>query len=103
MDRILSLSEAARMLRVTRQTLADEIRNGRFPGQKIGREFRILESSVIRFLRGENLENDNTAIIGVETLSTIEGFLLRSNPPRQEVLFEFDQFCDAVIFHDEVF
>src|SRR5439155_21412273 len=98
MDRILSLIEAAEMLRISRQTLADEIRNGRFPGQKIGREFRILESAVIRFLAGDTVvrtENDNTAILGVETLSTVEGLLFAGEVPRQEVLVEFDRFCDA--------
>jgi len=93
------------MLRVSRQTLADEINRGHIPGQKIGREFRILESSVLQYLQGRSVDRDtdNVAVLGVETLSSVEALLFHKAVPTAETLVEFDNFCDAVAFHDKIY
>lgn len=102
---VLRLTEAADLMRVSRQTLADEIRKGNIPAQRVGREYRILKGEIIKFLQGESprtLKRDSVAIIGTETLNSLTDFFLRGKAPTHLSLAEFDWFCDAVVFHEEV-
>jgi len=94
------------MLRVSRQTLAAEIQKKRIASTKIGREYRILQSEILRFL-GTQEDHQvepavSVALIGTETLNVLEDFLLKGGVPSHHVLFEFDLFCNAVVCHDEV-
>ena len=105
-DRILTLEEASRLLRVSRQTLSDSIRSGRLTARKVGREYRILQSEVLKFLRGEasvSSHRGSIAILGTETLNSIEDFFLRGSTPTHQTLFEFEQFASAIICHDDVY
>src|SRR2546426_1147371 len=104
---VLRLSEAASLLRVTRQTLADEIRKGRFPAQKVGREFRILRSAVMEFLNGQSVPRANdqaesVALIGTDSLTQLQDFMFKGAKPNRVTIAEFNSFCDAVVLHDQV-
>ena len=48
-DEVFTLNEASAFCRVSRQTLAEEIKRGNIPAKKIGREFRILKGSLLPF------------------------------------------------------
>lgn len=50
-DKILTLSEAASLLRVDEAPLAELALRGAVPAQKIGAEWRFLESAVLSWLR----------------------------------------------------
>ena len=50
---ILTLSEAARLVRVSRKTMGELARSGQVPGQKVGREWRFLKSSLVAWLAGQ--------------------------------------------------
>ncbi len=49
-DRILTLSEAADMIRVSTRTLGDMARRRRVPARKVGREWRFLQSALEEWL-----------------------------------------------------
>jgi hypothetical protein len=49
--RVLTLSEAARILRTTPRILKEQCRKGCFPGRKIGGSWVILEESLLNWLR----------------------------------------------------
>ena len=49
---ILTLAEAARMVRVSEKTMGDMARTQRIPGQKVGREWRFLRRSLLDWLSG---------------------------------------------------
>jgi len=47
---VLTLDEGAAKLRIARKTLRDWVRAGKFPGLKVGREWRVLASDVEHYL-----------------------------------------------------
>jgi excisionase family DNA binding protein len=48
---VLTLDEAAARLTIARKTLRDWVRAGKFPGLKVGREWRVLASDVEAYLQ----------------------------------------------------
>ena len=104
-DEVLTLNEAAAFFRVSRQTMAEEIRRGNIPAKKIGREFRILKNSLLSILKKNQTvsqRGESAAIVGSQMLTTLEPFLFESAPPTLELVGEFDRFCDALVLHDEL-
>ena len=55
---ILSPEEAARYLRVDLHTVYRNLRNGRLPGGKVGRQWRIRKEDLDRFLQANNLPRE---------------------------------------------
>ena len=51
--RILTAQEAADLLKVNLQVVRRYLKQGKLPGRKIGKHWRILESELEEFLRGE--------------------------------------------------
>ena len=51
---ILTLAEAADLIRVSRKTLGEMARSGRVPAQKVGREWRFLRSALEAWLGGRD-------------------------------------------------
>lgn len=51
-ETILTLAEAANYVRVSQRTMGELARRGQVPGQKVGREWRFLRSSLERWLSG---------------------------------------------------
>jgi excisionase family DNA binding protein len=47
---LLTLDEAAARLTIARKTLRDWVRAGKFPGFKVGREWRVLAADVEHYL-----------------------------------------------------
>ncbi len=45
-DRFLDINEVSKLLRVSRETVYREVREGRLPGAKIGGQWRFSESSI---------------------------------------------------------
>lgn len=52
-DEVLSVEEAARLLKVPPATVRREARAGRLPGRHVGKEWRFAHSALIDWLRGE--------------------------------------------------
>ncbi|MEM2932466.1 MAG: helix-turn-helix domain-containing protein [Nitrososphaerota archaeon] len=52
-DEVLTTSEAIKYLKTSRQTLIKLVREGRLPGNKIGRNYRFLKADLDRLIRGE--------------------------------------------------
>ncbi|MCC6446317.1 MAG: helix-turn-helix domain-containing protein [Armatimonadetes bacterium] len=52
MGRVLTLNEAADMLRVNEGTLREHLKRGAVPGRKIGRQWRISEDALNDWLEG---------------------------------------------------
>lgn len=50
---VLTPEEAARLLRVSLDTVRKMLREGRLPGAKVGREWRILRRDLEAYLRGQ--------------------------------------------------
>jgi excisionase family DNA binding protein len=48
---VLTLDEGASRLRIARKTFRDWVRAGKFPGFKVGHEWRVLASDVERYLQ----------------------------------------------------
>jgi len=48
---VLTAEEAARYLRVGERTLRRMLREGRLPGRKVGREWRIAREALDRYLK----------------------------------------------------
>ena len=104
-DEVFTLNEAAAFCRVSRQTLAEEIKRGNIPAKKIGREFRILKGSLLSILKKTQTvsqRRESVAIVGSQMLTTLEPFLFDSVPPTLQLMGEFDRFCDALVLHDEL-
>lgn len=57
-DLVLSPEEAARYLRVDLYTVYRNLRRGRLPGGKVGRQWRIRKSDLDRFLAGAPLAGE---------------------------------------------
>jgi excisionase family DNA binding protein len=49
---LLTTSEAAKLLRVSEDTILREIHRGKLPAWKVGHQFRILRSAVDEYVRG---------------------------------------------------
>ena len=49
---VLTLEEAAALLRLCSHTLAKRAKAGAVPGRKIGREWRFVRSELLRFING---------------------------------------------------
>ena len=50
---VLNTKEATEYLRITRQTLAKLVKEGKIKANKAGRNYRFLKSELDKFLRGE--------------------------------------------------
>lgn len=57
-DRVLTLSEAAEMIRVSTRTMGDMARRHRVPARKVGREWRFLQSALEEWLAGARTVTD---------------------------------------------
>jgi excisionase family DNA binding protein len=55
---VLTLSEAAELLRIDEQTVAEAAERGDLPGRKLGGEWRFARSAVLRWLAGPTEEED---------------------------------------------
>lgn len=53
MARILTAEQAAEKLQVTPKTIRKLLKEGKMPGRKIGREWRLLETDIERWVSGE--------------------------------------------------
>jgi excisionase family DNA binding protein len=53
MEQILTVDEAAEQLKVRPETVRRLLSQGKLPGNKVGRAWRIPEGELLRFLRGE--------------------------------------------------
>ena len=53
-DKIMTVEEVAKYLRVHFQTVLKLLREGTIKAQKVGRSWRILKSEVDKYLKGEN-------------------------------------------------
>jgi len=56
MEEILTVDEAANYLKVRPETVRRLLSQGRLPGNKVGRAWRIPEGALMDFLRGEEAE-----------------------------------------------
>ena len=56
-DKIMTVEEVAKYLRVHFQTVLKLLRDGSIRAQKVGRSWRILKSEVDKYLRGEDRKN----------------------------------------------
>jgi excisionase family DNA binding protein len=50
---VLTLEEAAELLRVSTKTLAKDAKSGKVPATKIGREWRFSRATIMRRLNGD--------------------------------------------------
>jgi excisionase family DNA binding protein len=55
---VLTLAEAAELLRTDEQTVAQVAERGELPGRKLGGEWRFARSAVLRWLAGAGEEED---------------------------------------------
>ena len=55
---VLTLAEAAELLRIDEQTVAKAAERGELPGRKLGGEWRFARSAVLRWLAGPGEEED---------------------------------------------
>jgi excisionase family DNA binding protein len=53
-DKIMTVEEVAKYLRVHFQMVFKLLRDGSIQAQKVGRSWRVLKSEVDKYLRGEN-------------------------------------------------
>jgi excisionase family DNA binding protein len=54
---VLTLVEAAKFLRLCTHTLSKHARDGKVPGQRIGREWRFLRSELEAYLKRPNVSS----------------------------------------------
>ena len=52
-NQVLTVKEAAKLLRVTTKTIYKKVRHGEIPHKKVGSEIRFLLPQLIRWLKGE--------------------------------------------------
>ena len=52
MNRVLTVEEAAKLLQVSARTVRDLLQQGKLPGRKVGREWRIPEPLLMNWLAG---------------------------------------------------
>jgi excisionase family DNA binding protein len=55
---VLTLADAAELLRIDEQTVAKAAERGELPGRKLGGEWRFARSAVLRWLAGAGEEED---------------------------------------------
>jgi excisionase family DNA binding protein len=55
---VLTLADAAELLRIDEQTVAKAAERGDLPGRKLGGEWRFARSAVLRWLAGSDEEED---------------------------------------------
>jgi excisionase family DNA binding protein len=55
--KILTVGQAAEQLQVSERTVYEWLRNGKIPGRKIGKVWRLSEDAIVDFLRGEASDN----------------------------------------------
>ena len=55
--KILTVPQAAEQLQVSERTVYEWLRNGKIPGRKIGKVWRLSEDAIMDFLRGGAAEN----------------------------------------------
>jgi excisionase family DNA binding protein len=55
---VLTLADAAELLRIDEQTVANAAERGELPGRKLGGEWRFARSAVLRWLAGAGEEED---------------------------------------------
>ena len=53
---VLSVDDLSRDLKIHRETVLNLLERGVLPGVRVGRQWRILESELVRFLRGGGKE-----------------------------------------------
>lgn len=53
MARILTAEQAAEKLQLTPKTIRKLLKEGQMPGRKVGREWRVLETDIERWVSGE--------------------------------------------------
>ena len=70
MEHILTVDEAAEHLKVRPETVRRLLSQGRLPGNKVGRAWRIPEGALMTFLRGD--DEQPQAIIAVDEPLWIE-------------------------------
>ncbi len=60
-DAVMTLEEAAAFLKVSETTVYQLVRSGELKARKVGREWRILKSQLVEFLKleGETMISDN--------------------------------------------
>lgn len=65
-ERYFSVSEAAEILKVHRNTVGRYIKDGRLPGYRVGNQYRIPESTLTRFMQetGE-LRHDSARVVAI--------------------------------------
>jgi len=56
MARILTVEQAAEKLQLTPKTTRKLLRDGKMPGRKVGRAWRVLETEIERWVGGSELE-----------------------------------------------
>lgn len=52
-NEVLTVEEAARLLRVSPWTVRDLARRGKLPGRRVGKEWRFWRRALLEWLRGE--------------------------------------------------
>ena len=50
---LLNVKEVAQILRITKQTVCALIRRGELPARKVGREYRLLDTDIEEFAKGD--------------------------------------------------
>ena len=58
MDRVYTVMEASKLLKVNYRKLLDEITLCRLSAFKVGKQYRILESSLSRYIQENTIERD---------------------------------------------
>ena len=63
-DAVMTLEEAAAFLKVSETTVYQLVRSGELKARKVGREWRILKSQLVEFLRlrGESMTTDKVIL-----------------------------------------
>jgi excisionase family DNA binding protein len=63
-DAVMTLEEGAAFLKVSETTVYQLVRSGELKARKVGREWRILKSQLVEFLKldGETLVSDNVIL-----------------------------------------
>ena len=55
MARILTVEQAAEKLQLTPKTLRKLLKEGKMPGRKVGRAWRVVETDIERWVGGEQM------------------------------------------------
>jgi len=58
-DDVLTIEEAAELLKLHDQTIYRKVRSGEIPAARIGRRWRISRDVIERMLRGESMTKDD--------------------------------------------